>query len=491
MESIAEGGGGLRELVQKWFTDTQAPLILLQNGKFPDWFQGFTARKEAEDQLKDKPLGCFLIRLSDKAIGYILSYRGQDRCRHFVINQDQAGLFIISGDDQPHRSLRDLIEHYRTSHVIPMATPVSFVSEKTLGGVSVQALRNYWDKQNEQHNGWNRQRNDHHQWTDHHQIPPVPRRSQPLTHSLSGTLHYDNRSYTSTAPGGVLYSELTLSYSRSHSFPRLDATTDEEGDYSASQYSPDAPERATCHSYTLQDPRGSLQPHGSTNLPYYASLGLGVGQEWPRGPHVQREEADGGWRPESKAQQEDSMYAEVPSGPPQHQTADNTYEQIPGDVGLKGTEITDAAQQWNTYETLEDLKSQESTWGKKVREAEILCVCIYDGHNCQIVYESEIVLTLILDNELPCIYVALRRTWHGENYSLNTRRNSSDAKKTWGKTNYLVKVSLNLGNVWTCVLIVLCVELANINSMSFLSSMHRKYTVAKYLLRKDRHCPTK
>ncbi|XP_010886888.2 uncharacterized protein si:ch211-112g6.4 [Esox lucius] len=508
MESIAEGGGGLRELVQKWFTDTQAPLILLQNGKFPDWFQGFTARKEAEDQLKDKPLGCFLIRLSDKAIGYILSYRGQDRCRHFVINQDQAGLFIISGDDQPHRSLRDLIEHYRTCPVQPFGEYLTSTcsqsslgelydvvqfgaKEKTLGGVSVQALRNYWDKQNEQHNGWNRQRNDHHQWTDHHQsdihqpsdhyqqrdqwnnhhndprnvpqneawkhpalppvlpsksnrkltltastgrmsvpqqaVPPVPRRSQPLTHSLSGTLpdkspsqtryallhqdphkttapsetqyaeihtiqnkverlasggslnkavgprsvdntdfsHYDNRSYTSTAPGGVLYSELTLSYSRSHSFPRLDATTDEEGDYSASQYSPDAPERATCHSYTLQDPRGSLQPHGSTNLPYYASLGLGVGQEWPRGPHVQREEADGGWRPESKAQQEDSMYAEVPSGPPQHQTADNTYEQIPGDVGLKGTEITDAAQQWNTYETLEDLKSQESTWGKK------------------------------------------------------------------------------------------------------------------------------
>lgn len=31
--------------------------------------------RDTEDLLKDKALGCFLIRLSDKAIGYILSYK--------------------------------------------------------------------------------------------------------------------------------------------------------------------------------------------------------------------------------------------------------------------------------------------------------------------------------------------------------------------------------------------------------------------------------
>lgn len=31
--------------------------------------------REAEDLLRDKALGCFLIRLSDKALGYILSYK--------------------------------------------------------------------------------------------------------------------------------------------------------------------------------------------------------------------------------------------------------------------------------------------------------------------------------------------------------------------------------------------------------------------------------
>ena len=35
---------------------------------------GFIDR-DAEEILREKELGCFLIRLSDKAIGYILSYK--------------------------------------------------------------------------------------------------------------------------------------------------------------------------------------------------------------------------------------------------------------------------------------------------------------------------------------------------------------------------------------------------------------------------------
>ncbi|KAF7656416.1 hypothetical protein LDENG_00041690, partial [Lucifuga dentata] len=110
--------GGLKELVLRWFTETQAPLIQ-HNGNFPDWFQGYVDRKDAEDLLRDKALGCFLIRLSDKAIGYILSYKGYDRCRHFVIIQDQDGLFVVSGDCKTHRSLTELIQHYKFSPIRP------------------------------------------------------------------------------------------------------------------------------------------------------------------------------------------------------------------------------------------------------------------------------------------------------------------------------------------------------------------------------------
>ncbi|MEQ2248771.1 hypothetical protein ILYODFUR_022461 [Ilyodon furcidens] len=150
--------GGLKELVLRWFTDTQAPLIL-QNGNFPDWFQGLAARKEAEDVLRDKPLGCFLIRLSDKAIGYILSYKGLDRCRHFVISPSPEGQFVIAGDCQLFGSLTELIEHYKVSPIQPFGEFLTsscceedaddlydVVNAKKSPGVSVQALRILWDQ---------------------------------------------------------------------------------------------------------------------------------------------------------------------------------------------------------------------------------------------------------------------------------------------------------------------------------------------------------
>ncbi|XP_007950022.1 SH2 domain-containing protein 7 [Orycteropus afer afer] len=102
----------LQTLALKWFMETQAPLIL-QNGALPPWFHGFITRKQTEQLLRDKALGSFLIRLSDRATGYILSYRGSDRCRHFVINQLRNRRYLISGDTQSHSTLAELLHHYQ------------------------------------------------------------------------------------------------------------------------------------------------------------------------------------------------------------------------------------------------------------------------------------------------------------------------------------------------------------------------------------------
>ncbi|KAK5620149.1 hypothetical protein CRENBAI_001526 [Crenichthys baileyi] len=110
--------GRLRELASRWFIDTQLPLIV-NNGLFPSWFLGFISRKNAEDMLREKELGCFLIRLSDKAIGYILSYKGRDRCRHFVISQGEEGRFMVCGETEGHNTMFDLIEHYKTKPIEP------------------------------------------------------------------------------------------------------------------------------------------------------------------------------------------------------------------------------------------------------------------------------------------------------------------------------------------------------------------------------------
>ncbi|XP_069898885.1 SH2 domain-containing protein 7 [Dipodomys merriami] len=107
-ESVAE----LRELAVKWFMETQAPVIL-QNGVLPPWFHGFITRKQTEELLRDKAVGCFLIRLSDQATGYILSYRGSDRCRHFIINQLWNRRYLVSGDTLSHRTLDELVRHYQ------------------------------------------------------------------------------------------------------------------------------------------------------------------------------------------------------------------------------------------------------------------------------------------------------------------------------------------------------------------------------------------
>ncbi|XP_029947985.1 SH2 domain-containing protein 7 [Salarias fasciatus] len=211
--------GGLEEVVLRWFTDTQASLVL-HDGKFPGWFRGLAARRDAEDLLRDKVLGTFLIRLSDKTIGYVLSYRGLDRCRHFVIRQNQDGLLVVSGDDRTHGSLGQLIEHYRLRPIQPFGEYLTFGCHQTeadelydvvshrKSGVSVRALRAVWDQED--------LRRDHR--TQRQEVapaapppglppksrarrlmgtvsagaasqglPPVPRRGLPLGVSLSGS----------------------------------------------------------------------------------------------------------------------------------------------------------------------------------------------------------------------------------------------------------------------------------------------------------------
>ncbi|XP_078285971.1 uncharacterized protein sh2d7 [Rhinoraja longicauda] len=110
--------GVLGEMAVRWFVETQAEL-LLHTGCFPEWFHGFVLRKEAENLLQNKGLGHYLIRLSNRATGYILSYRGRDRCRHFVIHRLKDGQYIIDGSTQTHRGLAALIDYYMTEAIQP------------------------------------------------------------------------------------------------------------------------------------------------------------------------------------------------------------------------------------------------------------------------------------------------------------------------------------------------------------------------------------
>ncbi|XP_075715540.1 uncharacterized protein LOC142750423 [Rhinoderma darwinii] len=81
--------------------------------------------RDCEELLKNKDIGYFIIRLSQRTFGYILSYQGKDRCRHFVINQLSNGELLVSGDTYSHGSLPDLISYYQNTPIEPFGEKLS------------------------------------------------------------------------------------------------------------------------------------------------------------------------------------------------------------------------------------------------------------------------------------------------------------------------------------------------------------------------------
>ncbi|XP_016101923.1 hematopoietic SH2 domain-containing protein homolog isoform X2 [Sinocyclocheilus grahami] len=101
-----------------WFTEFQRSCIL-KNGIVPEWFHGIISRKAAEDMLMCKPPGYFLIRVSESRVGYTLSYRAEDRCRHFMIDVLPDNQYIIVGEKTRFSSLHELVAFHRRNPILP------------------------------------------------------------------------------------------------------------------------------------------------------------------------------------------------------------------------------------------------------------------------------------------------------------------------------------------------------------------------------------
>ncbi|KAK3525290.1 hypothetical protein QTP86_024896 [Hemibagrus guttatus] len=104
-----------------WFQRTQLPRL---PKPVPCWLHGFATRREAEQLLQDKQQGCFLLRLSESKVGFVLSYRGADKCRHFIIDEEcdaseTEGRYVIAGENSKHCSLEELINYYTHNPVGP------------------------------------------------------------------------------------------------------------------------------------------------------------------------------------------------------------------------------------------------------------------------------------------------------------------------------------------------------------------------------------
>ncbi|XP_069812441.1 uncharacterized protein [Dendropsophus ebraccatus] len=103
----------------------ELPVMQSSDDGLPDWFHGIMSRRDCEELLKNKDIGYFIIRLSPRTFGYILSYKGKDRCRHFVINQLSNGELAVSGDSYSHDSLPALISHFQNAPIEPFGEKLS------------------------------------------------------------------------------------------------------------------------------------------------------------------------------------------------------------------------------------------------------------------------------------------------------------------------------------------------------------------------------
>lgn len=347
LEPTTTSEGGLRELTSTWFIQTQAPLIS-HNGLFPNWFLGFISRRDAEEKLKDKQLGCFLVRLSDKALGYILSYRGRDRCRHFVINQNDSGQFVVHGDSFGHNTVSELIEYFKEKPIEPFGeylTTSCFgveiedlydtirVSPKQRPVAKVHALKAKKQQASNQVPPGNRRK------TRPEDVPAPPRRSRHLESgstsenpdmvcyaqvktkkSRERQMQADNSRPSST------FSEAELLDSRSRSMPLL-LNSSEEQNYRLS-VTPPLPSRDT------PSPEPSYRGAGRSPSPEpsYRGAGRSPSPELTPGRPLSvlsldlyrlasQQSPDPGTTAEGGA-----VYAEVPGAhrPPE----DDTYEQI-------------------------------------------------------------------------------------------------------------------------------------------------------------------
>ncbi|XP_074397083.1 SH2 domain-containing protein 4A isoform X2 [Zonotrichia albicollis] len=104
------------ESIIKWFKEEQFPLragYLKTTDTIAPWFHGILTSKKAEDLLKKTLPGSFLIRVSEKIKGYVLSYWSVEGCKHFLIDASSDSYSFLGVDQLQHSTLADLVDYHK------------------------------------------------------------------------------------------------------------------------------------------------------------------------------------------------------------------------------------------------------------------------------------------------------------------------------------------------------------------------------------------
>lgn len=122
-QSVGKKGGGLKRAASvKWFKEVEmAKGSAMADGSteggvgaFAKWFHGIITRAESERLLNPHSQGTFLIRVSESRFGYSLSFKHNNRIKHFMIDQTPEGRYLVVGNDRTFASLNELVSFHRT-----------------------------------------------------------------------------------------------------------------------------------------------------------------------------------------------------------------------------------------------------------------------------------------------------------------------------------------------------------------------------------------
>ncbi|XP_019639378.1 PREDICTED: SH2 domain-containing protein 4B-like [Branchiostoma belcheri] len=104
-----------RQEVIRWFQDFEQPRqagMDARTHQVAKWFHGIISRQEAEALLEGRPVGSFLVRVSERVWGYTISYRGEGRFKHFLIDTSDNTYQFFGTNQLSHGSLWDLVNFH-------------------------------------------------------------------------------------------------------------------------------------------------------------------------------------------------------------------------------------------------------------------------------------------------------------------------------------------------------------------------------------------
>lgn len=76
---------------------------------------GIISREQAEALLNDGESGLFLVRVSERIFGYVLSYRSKEGIKHLLIDASE-NCYMLLGDQIKFTSLSELVEYHQVMY---------------------------------------------------------------------------------------------------------------------------------------------------------------------------------------------------------------------------------------------------------------------------------------------------------------------------------------------------------------------------------------